>query len=142
VHSYTSGQPGAAFDGFVELKVRIDISPEHPVVTIIPSGPARNASGRSNASLKVRLKQLLDRANPDILRHALAHGSVAVMMGASNLQQLNELRQEPGFDELISIRPNGNTCVGIGNRIGGHIHDRDELGSLHAIELRIKGNLE
>jgi hypothetical protein len=33
-------------------------------------------------------------------------------------------------------------CIGIGNRIGGHVHDRDELGSLHGVELRIKGSLE
>jgi hypothetical protein len=64
------------------------------------------------------------------------------MMSAANLQQLNELGQESGFDDLISVRPNGNLCIGTGHRIDGHIHDHDALGSLHGVELWIKGTLQ
>jgi hypothetical protein len=83
VHSYTSRPPGASFDGFLELKVTIDITSPEPAVHIIPSGAARAIVRESRSPLPERLKQLLDRVNPDILR-AAAHsrGPIAVMIGA------------------------------------------------------------
>lgn len=59
------------------------------------------------------------------------------MVGAENLHLLNQLRQEPGFNDLIVVRATGNLCVGPGNRIDGHIHDLDALGSLHGVLIEI-----
>lgn len=142
VHSYTSSPPGSNFAGSLELKVTIDITSLEPAVRIIPSGAAKNIVRESGQPLRVRLKLLLDRVNPDILRTATSsRGPIAVMMGAENLQLLNQLRHEPGFNDLIVVRSNGNVCMGSGNRISGHIHDCDALGSLHGVLLEIQDSL-
>jgi hypothetical protein len=111
-------------------------------VNIIPSGAARNIVRESRLPLPVRLKQLLDRINPDILRAAAqSRGPIAAMIGAENLQLLNQLRDESGFDDLIAVRSNGNVCMGLGNRIGGHIHDLDARGALHGVVLEFRESL-
>jgi hypothetical protein len=70
VHGFTSSSPGSDFEGFLELKVTIDITSFKPAVRIIPSGAAKNIVRDSGPPLASRLRLLLNRINTDILRAA------------------------------------------------------------------------
>jgi hypothetical protein len=142
VGGYTSSLQGSDVDCVLEVKLWIDITSAKPVLTMYPTGPARNAPRFPSSPLRVRLRQLLDRISPDILRSASAsHKRVAVMVGTANLNRLNQLRDESGFDSLIEVRSTGSVIMGSGCRIGGHIHEENALGSLHGVELTIKRDL-
>lgn len=135
VHGYTSSPPGSDFKGFLELKVTIDITSAEPVIDIIPSGAARMIP-EDPPPMRARLESLLNRVSPEILAAARSNrGRVCVMVSSETLQRLSELRGEPGFDKLVTITSNGNVCMGLGNRIGGHIHEMDGLGPLHGLVL-------
>lgn len=135
IHSYTSSPPGSDFDGFLELKVTIDITSAEPVIDIIPSGAARMIP-EAPPPLHARLESVLNRINPQIVAAARSNrGPVCVMVSSKSLQRLSELRDDPDFDKFVIITSNGNVCMGVGNRIGGHIHELDGLGTLHRVVL-------
>ena len=136
VHHYASNLAEPGCDGFLELSVYVDITPKEPRVDLIPSGVARTLPKEPTQPLQARLEALMNRINPEIMQTALSRrGSIAVMVGLRHLQLLNQLRSEPGFDELMVVKPNGNVCMGVGSRIGDHIHDLDEVGGLQGVVL-------
>ena len=60
VHSYTSSPPhDNEFDGFLELKVKIDITSPRPNVDVILSGAARNADYPITPPLRARVVEIL-----------------------------------------------------------------------------------
>jgi hypothetical protein len=141
IHSFTSSaaHDRDIFDGFLELKVKVDISEPIPRVDVILSGAARMVQSEPLPPLQVRLSALLNGINPEILR-AVKSGRfvVPVMIADHKARHLNLLSQEKEFGAVLSMRPNGSVCIGLGSRIGGHIHDLDESGVQHGYVLTFK----
>jgi hypothetical protein len=128
IHSYTSSSPGdSSFDGFLELKVTVDLTEATPTIDIIPSGSARTLTEEDSPALSSRIRCLLDRINPRI-SDAFDRGTpiVAVMISVGNLVELRAVLQENEASKVVSIESNGSVAMGRGARIGGHIHDLEE----------------
>jgi hypothetical protein len=140
VHSYTSSPPNEdSFDGFLELKVKIDLTPSVPKIEVILGGAARTVERERLPPLQVRITELLKAINPEILKAFETGSQVAVMISERNLRVLRELQNESGFADVISIQSTGSMSMGIGSRIGGHIHDRDDTGVCHGFVIRFRG---
>jgi hypothetical protein len=138
IHSYTSSPPGDnSFDGFLELKVTIDITGDDPKIDIIRSGAARTIERANVPPLRVRITELLRTINPTILK-AFDDGAseVAVMISEHNLRALLELQNEDGASGVFSLESTGSMSLGIGSRVGGHIHDNDDTATCHGYIIR------
>ncbi len=140
VHSYTSSSPDDdSFDGFLELKVKIDITPARPKIDVILSGAARTVEQPALPPLRTRIVELLRTINPEILS-AFEAGipEVRVMISEHNLRALLNLQKEGGFSEILSLESTGSVNIGVGSRIGGHLNDRDESGARQGYALRLQ----
>jgi hypothetical protein len=141
VHSFTLSPPDDhSFDGFLELKVRIDLTPPVPKIDLILSGAARTIERQSMPPLRVRITDLLKKINPDILKTFETDASqTAVMISERHLALLRELQNENGFSDVLSLESTGSMSMGVGSRIGGYIHDLDDIGVCHGYIVRFKG---
>ena len=139
VHSYTSSSPeDETFQGFLELKVKIDITPPEPTLDIILSGAARTIDQPRTPPLRARVVELLRTINPEILsRFEAGSSQVAVMISDVNLRALRALENEDGFSDLLSLQSTGSMSLGVGSRVGGHIPDRNDTGACHGFVLRL-----
>ena len=139
IHGYTSNLPDDnSFDGFLELKVKIDITDSSPKIDVILSGAARTFEQPKPPPLRTRIVELLRAINPEIL--SLFDGGaheVAVMISQHNLRLLLALQKEDGFSSILSLRPTGSVSIGSGSRIGGHLNDRDQSGACQGYALRL-----
>jgi hypothetical protein len=128
IHNYTTSPPNKdSFDGFLELKVTVDITGEDPIVDIIPSGTARVLNKDSKLPIEARIRRLLDDINPKIsASFDMGIPTVAVMISMRKHQLLQELLMENGASDVVNLEPNGSVAMGVGCRIGGHIHDSEE----------------
>jgi hypothetical protein len=144
VHSFTSNAPDdPSFDGFLELKVTVDLTGEKPRIAIIPSGAARMIQRERRPPLQPRIVQLLDRITPEILEYVRTGATgVRVMIGDANLRALNALASEHEFSRWLSIEPTGSVISGgRGNRIGGHLHDEDESAGQQGFALNFTAEM-
>ena len=137
VHSFTSSAPNdSSFDGTLEVKVNVDVTPDAPTISIIPSGPARMARAVGEP-LPSRLAALLDRITPEVL-YLLKRGAsgVQLMIGESNYQTLRQMADETEFERWAAMHSTGAVIMGgSGNRIGGHLHDSDESAGQRGFSL-------
>ena len=140
VHSYTSSPPtDHSFDGYLEVKVTIDITSTEPEINLILSGAARTVQQKSLPPLRIRINALLDNINPKILQAVEAGStSVSVMIGEDKIRLLKELQKEGGFEEVLSMKSNGNIAIGIGATISGCISDLDDVSTRHGFILHFK----
>jgi hypothetical protein len=89
--------------------------------------------------LPARINELLRTINPDILKaFEVGASEVAVMISESNLRALRELQNENGFSDVLSLESTGSMSMGIGSRIGGHIHDKDDTGACYGYIVRLR----
>ena len=106
----------------------------------------RTAAGKltlATKPLRSRLRELLYTINPQILRR-IDEGQkhVEVMISLPNLISLQQLQGEPGFEDLLGIRPTGSTIAGGSeNRIGNAINDNQEGAILQGFVLDISPKL-
>jgi hypothetical protein len=93
--------------------------------------------------LRSRLRELLNKINPEILRRVdKGQKQIEVMISLANLTSLQQLREEPGFDDLLSICPTGSVIAGGSrNRIGNAINDVQEGVMLQGFFLSISSKL-
>lgn len=140
IHHFTSSpiNERTSFAGWLEINVSIDLSDSNPKVTPIPSGAARTIPSSIQPPLRMRLSAILDTINPAICANAKQGMSLPVMISDHNLRDLMKLRQEAGFDDLLSIHSNGNVAMGNGASIGGHINDLDQVGVRHGFVLQFR----
>ena len=138
VHHFNDGLPDdTTFAGWLEVNVEVDLTTQLPTVVPLASGAARMVAGTSRPPWAFRLRQVLDRINPDILR-AVDAGTLTqpVVVAQHNVGELQALCREAEAAAVLMMSPNG--CViggGIGNRIDGHIHDLSEGGPMQGFTL-------
>jgi len=91
----------------------------------------------SSGSLRTRIRGLIREINPKVLQ-LVDDGApgVHVMISLRHLSVLHVLQSEPGFEQLMNVRPTGSVISGgFGNRIGNAINDLDEGGMLQGFVL-------
>ncbi|WP_420552611.1 hypothetical protein [Tenacibaculum aiptasiae] len=86
-------------------------------------------------SLKEELIELLNEINPEILqRFNNGTEQTCVLISPQNLQKLNNMKNELEAERLLTYFSNGNVVMGMGNRIGNCINDKQE-GMMNGFEL-------
>ena len=117
---------------FLLLRCQLTVRPQS-----IDIEPIFGSAGSPSTPLRTRITDLLREINPEIME-AFGSGApeVAVMISEHNLRVLQEIQREPGCSEILSLRPTGSMSVGVGSRVGGHIHDLDDIGVRQGFVLR------
>lgn len=138
VHHFIVAPPDdETFHGWLELTVKVDLTNARPEISPLHSGPARVLKEDDAPPWHYRLRELLDRINPEILR-AVDGGALTqpVMVADFNIPSLRALCKEPDAAGVLMLHADG--CViggGTGNRIGGHLHDLSEGGPMQGFVL-------
>lgn len=114
------------YDGTLELLGYIDITQDEPKFTRVAMIERNGSSTITQASLAIRVHELLDKINPKIKTQLIKEKKAYVMISDSNCNELYSLCQEQGFDQIITFKETAAIAMG-GGLIGGYIDDLNRL---------------